>query len=301
MLAGAKWRIKKADYSICHDETQFSDPNLPETSFPHYYVHPNLAKGIAATGFDECSTASNWTFDKGMSGIERTNAALRKAGVNHSGAYTSKESERNRIVVRTVNGVKLTHISYTDVSDSPTLPGQPWAVNRQSPRQIAADARAARAAGAQLVVISLAMGPMGAEDTTAAQREAVRTITADGDVDYIIGHGSHTIQPAQMVNGTWVVWHGNLMASFFPDQPRMHEGLISRATFTQQSDGNFRVTKLAVFPLLMVKDPGRVIDLAHQKCSSVPDRWASAYSAIRATERTAIKQGLTLAKPCSGT
>lgn len=299
MLAGVKKRVSAADYSICHDETQFNDPNGPVTSFPHYYVHPNLAKGIAATGFDECSVASNWTFDKGIAGIRRTNAALSKAGVKHAGSAGTAD-QAARFVVRDVNGVKFAHMSYTDPSDSPGIQGSDWAINRQSPAQIAADAKGARAAGAEIVVVSLAMGTMGDGDTSAAQRKAVKTITADGDVDFIIGHGSHTIQPAQLVNGIWVVWHGNLMSAFFEDQLRMHEGLLSSVKFTELPGGRFKATTVRGYPVLDVRGPGRVIDLASQRCATIPERWQAAYDATRATEASAIKAGFELMKPCSG-
>lgn len=299
MLAGVKERVSAADYSICHDETQFNDAAGPITTFPHYYVHPNLAKGIAATGFNECSIASNWTFDKGLDGIRRTNAALSKAGVNHAGSAGSP-AQAGRFVVRDVNSVKFAHMSYTDPDDSPGIRGSEWAINRQAPAQIAADAKAARAAGAQIVVVSLAMGTMGDANTGAAQRKAVQTITAGGDVDFIIGHGSHTIQPAQLVNNTWVVWHGNLMSAFFDDQLRMHEGLLSWVKFTEQPGGRFKATTVRGYPVLDVSSPGRVIDLAAQSCTSMPARWQTAYEATRSTEATAIKAGFELMKPCSG-
>ncbi len=298
-LAGVKKLISGADYSICHNETAFSQiGNI--TSFPHYYVHPNLAKGIAKTGFDDCSTASNWTFDKGMAGIRRTVNSLNAAGVNQSGANVSKEASDNRIVIRDVKGVKLVHLSYTDPGDSPGVPGKSWAVNRQSPAQIAVDAHKAREMGAQIVIVSLAMGEMGPTETNSHQRAAVKTITAGHDVSFIIGHGSHTTQPAEKVNGTWVVWHGNLLAAFYPDERRMHEGLVSKVTFTQQPDQSWAATKVVGYPVLTTRDPVLAVDMSDDHCDVVPDRWREAYSSIKSIESDAIKDGFILRKPCQG-
>ena len=168
MLAPVRSRLSEADYSICHVEAQFSDPTQPETVYPRYFVHPNLAKGIASAGFNECSMASNWTFDKGLDGIRRTNSALDRVGVRHSGSAATKASS-NRIVINSVKGIRIAHISYTAPGESPYIPGADWAINRQSPEEIAADAKAARAAGAEIVIVSLAMGDMGSTETNSGQ------------------------------------------------------------------------------------------------------------------------------------
>jgi hypothetical protein len=295
LLAGVRKRISAADYSICHNETPYSAPG-DHQPFPHYYVHPNLANGIAATGWDECSLASNWTFDKGLSGIRRTIGSLNDAKVREAGA--AGDSNANRVVVRAVGGIKFVHLSYTDPADSPALAGKPWAINRQTPTQIAADARQARMLGAEIVVVSLAMGSMGSTPTSKAQRRAVTTITAGGDVDFIIGHGAHNIQPPQRSHGVWAIWHGNVLASFFEDQAQMHEGLISWVTFTETTKGRFDAS-VKLYPVLMQQGERRVIDLAAERCSDWPTRWADAYSATRNTLRDGLDDGLKLAKPCS--
>jgi poly-gamma-glutamate synthesis protein (capsule biosynthesis protein) len=175
MLSDVEPLISRADYSICHAETPFSPPGYRQP-FPHYYVHPNLAKGVKATGFDDCSIASNWTFDKGIEGVRRTIRSLNKAGVNQAGAGSNANAQR--VVVRDVKGVKVAHLSYTDPDDSPGVAGSPWAVNRQTPAEIAADAKAARAQGAEIVVVSLAMGTMGAGGLSGSQKSAAKIITA---------------------------------------------------------------------------------------------------------------------------
>ncbi len=295
MLSDIRGRINKADYSICHQETPFSDPNVM-TSYPRYYINPLLAKGIAATGFDDCSIASNWTFDKGLAGIGRTTSAMYASGVNTAGG-AAKAADAKLYEIHDAKGIKVAHISFTDPSDSPAVPGAPWAVNRGNPAAIAAAAKDARAAGAEIVIVSLAMGEMGPTSTGPSQDAAVNTITAGADVDYIIGHGSHTIQNAELVNGTWVVWHGNLLAHFFADQPRLQEGLISEVTFVEQPGGRFTATNVTGNLVYVDKV---VTDLVSADCGDVSSRWMEAYNATKATEAKAIKQGFLLPKPCSG-
>lgn len=298
MLAGIRGRIASADYSICHVETPFSQPGV-KTEYPHYYVHPNLAKAIKATGFDECSTASNWTYDKGMAGIERTIDSLKAVGVRQAGSLRSAKDQR--IKINTVKGIKVAHLSYTDPSDSPTVAGSEWAVNRQSPSEIAQDARTARQRGAQIVIVSYAAGAMESTQVSASQQAAVRTMTAAGDVDFVIGHGSHTVQPAEKINGTWVVWHGNLLASFFPDQTTMLTGLISQATFQEtKKKGRFALTKLTGIPVQSVNGSIRAMDLVAHKCEEAK-QYESGWKLVQATQQPAIAQGMKLPAICAET
>lgn len=298
-FAGVAQRIKKADYAVCHVEQTFNDPNGPVTEYPNYYTHPAIAEAIGRSGFDACSTASNWTFLKGMDGIARTNKALRRAGVEPAGSYTSA-AQAERLVIEDVQGVKVAHLSFTEIGESPGMEGADWAINRADADRIVETATAAREQGAEVVIVSLAMGDMGSLSTSDEQNRMVRRIARTGQVNLIIGHGSHTIQTAQKVDDTWVVWHGNLLASFFLDQPRLHEGLVSTATLTEQPDGTFEVTKIRGNVVLSPPMTGRLEDISAATCESVPARWQEAYDATRATLSEAIDDGFVLEKPCRG-
>ena len=295
LLADVKARVSAADFAVCHVETPFSQPGV-RTEFPHYYVHPNLATAIAEVGFDECSTASNWTADKGIDGARRTAKALAAAGVGQSGINLS--AQQSRVRIQTVDGVKVAHLSYTDPADSPTLADAPWMINEQRPAQIVEDARTAKAQGAEVVVVSLAMGSMGSDEASGAQRQAVKKIASSGDVNLIIGHGSHTIQPAEKINNTWVIWHGNLISSFFPDQPNMHVGLISTVTLREGRPGEFAPVAARGYPVLSLPQAGHVDDLAAMNCGS--GQYASYWAHVRDVESSATKQGFSLGRSCGG-
>ncbi len=295
-LAGAAAVLKPADYAVCHVEQGFNNPAGPVTEYPNYYTHPALAQAIAKTGFDSCSTASNWTFLKGVEGIGRTNDALADAGVTAAGARAKPRQELT--VTEEVNGITVAHISATDPGDSPAVQGAPWAINRATADEIVEQAREARAAGAEVVIVSLAMGEMGSTTPNEAQRKAVRTIAKSGQVDLAIGHGSHTIQGAEKVDGMWAIWHGNLLTSFFPEQTRMHEGLISQVTLMEQPDGSFAATSAKGEIVLSLPQSGRLLVGTPQTCAAEPERWAQAYAATSATMRAAIDDGFRLKKPC---
>lgn len=295
-LAGVAPVIKPSDYAVCHVEQGFNDPAGPVTEYPNYYTHPALAQAIAKTGFDTCSTASNWTFLKGLDGIGRTNTALKDAGVPAAGSRATKEQDWT--VIAEVNGIRVAHISATDAADSPAVAGAPWAINRGSADKLVQQATELRVQGVEVVILSLAMGQMGSTEPTTAQRKAVTQIARSGQVDLVIGHGSHTIEGAEEIDGMWAIWHGNLLTSFFPDQPRMHEGLVSDVTLAEQPDGRFRATKAAGYIVLSLPQSGRLLIGDPQTCAAYPDRWREAYGATKAAMQEGIDQGFRLNKPC---
>lgn len=284
MLAGAKARISSADFAICHLETPFSDPAVV-TEFPHLYVRPELAKAVKATGFDQCSTASNWSLDKGSDGIKRTLDALDAAKVAHAGtARTQVEATTPRIKI--VKGVPIAHLAYSwDFNGSRPAADRAWEVNLIDPDKVIADAKAARKAGARIVVASLHMGDPDSHTVSGYQRAVAQKVTASGQLDLIIGHNSHQVQPVEQVNGVWVVYgHGNLLSGQFDDWVRNREGIISRFDFAERMDKRFAVVAASAFPILDTSSPHTIYDLvAAWPKKGVPPRWVEAYDRTKET------------------
>jgi hypothetical protein len=109
---------------------------------------------------------------------------------------------------------------------------------------ILAQAKAARQAGADIVVVDVHDGNEYQVQPTAAQVALVKTITASDDVDLAIGEHVHVIQPVTKVNGKWVVYGmGNLIAQQPTSMPRTYEGLTMRFTFTGTVGGRYSVSK----------------------------------------------------------
>lgn len=284
MLAGAKARVAAADFAVCHLETPFSDPAVV-TEFPHLYVRAELASGVAATGFDQCSTASNWSLDKGFDGIARTLDALDRAGVGHAGtARTPVESAAPKIM--TVKGVPVAHLAYAwDFNGTRPAAERSWEANLIDPERVVADAKRARQSGARIVVVSLHMGDPDSHEVSDYQRDVAEQVTKSGQVDLIIGHNSHQVQPVEMINGVWVVFgHGNLISGQFDDWLRNREGIISRFDFAERMDGRFAVTAAQAFPILNTSSPHAINDLVAQwPRQDPPQRWVDAYNRTKET------------------
>ena len=114
-----------------------------------------LAVGVAAAGFDRCSTASNHSNDTGTAGIDSTLDGLDALGLGHAGTARTAEEASPTLGIVTVNGVRVAHLSYTRFSnDGP--PSSAWQLNLvDSPVPVVDDVRAAREAGAEVVIVSI--------------------------------------------------------------------------------------------------------------------------------------------------
>ncbi|GHF37339.1 poly-gamma-glutamate synthesis protein (capsule biosynthesis protein) [Amycolatopsis bartoniae] len=237
-LAGIRDVVSRADLAICHLETPLAAAGGPFRGYPDFSAPPEIATALAATGYDDCSTASNHTLDQGTAGVQRTLDALDAAGVRHTGSARSEQEAATPLVLD-VHGVKVAHVSFTFGFNGRTVPAdRPWVANTLDARAVLAAARAAKAAGAQVVIASLHWGVEYRQEPTEDQRRIARQLLADPAVDLIIGHHAHVVQPFERIGGKWVAYGlGNSIARH--DEPRgtTEEGAIARFHFTPSGSG----------------------------------------------------------------
>jgi poly-gamma-glutamate synthesis protein (capsule biosynthesis protein) len=85
------------------------------------------------------------------------------------------------------------------------------------PGRILTDARTARQAGAQFVVVLLHWGQEYRTTPTPAQHDLARRLLAAPEVDLILGHHAHVVQPIQRVGGKRVAYGmGNSLSNQTP-------------------------------------------------------------------------------------
>ncbi|MGV9249882.1 CapA family protein [Streptomyces sp. NPDC003697] len=304
MLAGVRPLVSRADVALCHMETAYGAQGA-YSGAPLYKSPPEVARALAATGYDGCSTASEHTLDDGAAGIRRTLDALDRAGVRHAGSART-EAEAGRVTLLRAGRARLAHLSYGYGSNRPLPPGQPWAVDLIDEARIVADARAARRAGADVVVVSLHWGTDRQEAPDQQQLALARRLTAsrtDGrpDVDLLLGTHVHVPQAYEKVNGTWVVYGmGDQIAGQLTDgrgtpDPRGNQSTLARFTFAPPArpGGRWEVTRAEFVPLVFDPGAGRVVDV--QEALTRGAGLAGVRDRIRAVvlSRGAAKDGLT--------
>ncbi|CAL9599552.1 CapA family protein [Streptomyces sp. NPDC052644] len=274
MLAGVAPVISAADLAICHMETVYGRDGGPFTGYPSFKSPPQVADALRATGYDSCSTASNHTLDAGPEGIRRTLDHLDRVGIRHAGSARTAD-EANTPVLLEAGGARVAHLAYTYGTNGIPVPeDRPWSVNLIDESRILSDARAAREAGADVVVVSL---HWGTEWQTAPDRQQLglgRSLTASTtagrpDIDLILGTHAHVPQAYEKVNGTWIVYGmgdqiaGAMVNHSGAHDPRGNEGTIGRFTFAppRTPGDRWQVTRAEFIPQWFDTEANRVIDL----------------------------------------
>ncbi|MGC5530870.1 CapA family protein [Streptomyces sp. SR-10] len=278
MLAGVAPVVSGADLAFCHMETVYGEEGGPYTGYPSFKSPPEVAAALRTTGFDSCSTASNHTLDDGADGVRRTLDALDGAGIRHAGsARTAAEAARPTILPAGPGkgAAKVAHLAYTyGTNDIPLPADRPWTVNLTDEGRIIEEARAARRAGADVVVLSAHWGTEWQDEPDATQLELARRLTAsaDGgrpDIDLIIGTHAHVPQPYEKVNGTWVVYGmGDQIAGAMINyegvqDPRGNQSSMGRFTFAPPAKGGerWKVRKAEFVPQWYDTVTGRAVNL----------------------------------------
>jgi poly-gamma-glutamate synthesis protein (capsule biosynthesis protein) len=273
MFEGVKPLIAGADLAICHMATVYGADG-EQTGNPAFKLPPQVAGGLAATGYDACSTASDHSLDDGATGVRRTLDALDLAGVRHAGSARTAQEAYTPTLLR-AGSATVAHLAYTYGTDGFPMPqGQPWTLNLVDRDRILADARAARRAGADVVVVSLHWGTEWQEQPDTQQMALSRELTAsrtDGrpDIDLILGTHAHVPQAYEKVNGTWVVYGmgDQIAGEMFNRQglqdSRGNESTLARFTFAPpaRKGDRWEVTKAEFVPQLYDIDAGRIVNI----------------------------------------
>jgi poly-gamma-glutamate capsule biosynthesis protein CapA/YwtB (metallophosphatase superfamily) len=264
ILAAVRPLVSKADLAICHMETPLADPAGPFTGYPIFSVPPELADAAAWAGFDTCSTGSNHSLDTGLAGIRRTLDNLDRVGLHHAGtARSAQEAARTNII--NVAGVKVAQLSYTEFFNGiERPPGQEWEAKLIDRDTILAEARRAREQGAQIVILSLHWGTEYQNEPDGYQVGTAPELIASPDIDLIIGHHVHVVQPFEKFGNKWVAYGlGNLITRFDDSSPEnTREAVVPEFTFTRTATGRWEVTRIQVHATVMQYHPAaRLVDL----------------------------------------
>ena len=259
--------ISAADVAICHQETPLTADDKQLSGYPVFSTPHEIADALHGAGYDGCSTASNHSFDRNVQGITDTTAVFDQVGLKQSGMARTAE-ENAKPTIYTANGVTIAHLAYTYGLNGYTLPAdKPWLVRMINPAKdsptdqpysslhILADAKAAKAAGADLVVISIHWGVEYQSKLTPSQTALANELLASPDIDLLIGDHVHVIQPIDRVGEKYVVYGlGNFLSNQAPIADATlpaasQDGMIVDVTLTETDvNGVFKTTKVGYTP-----------------------------------------------------
>lgn len=256
LLTGLDRWVEGADIALCHLEVPVAPQGTDPSGYPLFGAPRGLVRDLAEQGWDGCSTASNHSVDRGYDGVVATLDALDAAGLGHAGTARSAAEQSEPQIYELRRGdrtIRIAHLSATYGLNGLPMPADaPWAVDLIDTSEIVKRARAARDAGADLVVVSLHAGVEYTETLTEQQEDVVARLARTRAVDLVVGHHAHVPQRIDRVGrgpdgkGMWVAYGlGNMLSNQSDDccDARTSNGILLSATIVQETpDDPVRVT-----------------------------------------------------------
>ncbi len=213
MLEHIKERVKDYDLAYYNQETILGGTELGLSTYPLFNSPYEVGDAFIDAGFNLVSLATNHTIDKGEKGVLNSrNYWNQQANVLAAGSYSSFE-ERDKVVIKEVNGIKYAFLSYTTYTNGLIVPtGKEYLVNVYDEDLIKEEITRYRDK-VDLLMVAMHWGTEYMTYPTNEQKEISEYLASLG-VDLIIGCHPHVIEPIEYIDDTLVIYSlGNFISS----------------------------------------------------------------------------------------
>lgn len=268
--------VSGADIAMANLETTLSGAERGYSTYPMFNTPDSIADAMVDCGFDIVSHANNHSYDKGLSGIIRTNQVLKEKGFTVIG--TSETAGGAKYAVVDVQGIKLGLIAYADdlspgTNSYRTINGIKMTtesldyINTYNPQtfealrtSVAADVAACRQAGADMIIAFFHWGVEYQLTHHSFQQKTAQMLCDEG-VDVIIGSHPHVPQDSAVLTSTdgtrqTLCWYslGNLVSNQcrdtldYKNAAYTETGMIVTLTIRKTYDGICTVSAVEQTP-----------------------------------------------------
>jgi len=202
--------VKDYDLAFYNQESILGGTKLGLSSYPAFNSPQEVGETFIEAGFNLVSLANNHTLDLGKKGVINSNNYWKtQKDVLTSGSYNSL-SEKNNIQIKEKNGIKYTLLAYTTTTNG-IEPTNSYYVNVYSEKQVAQDIQEVRDK-VDLLLVSMHWGEEYNNEVTDEQ-EKIANYLSNLEVDIIIGHHPHVIEPIDYIGDTLVIYSlGNFLS-----------------------------------------------------------------------------------------
>jgi len=223
--------IESADLAIANFENPAPVKYRFHSSGTVFTANPAYIEGLANVGIDYVSLANNHIRDAGGAGILQTIEALDGFGLAHSGAGANLAAARTPAMLEpTSDGPTVAILGYDTIAGGYTASADRAGSARLTAVTVAEDVAAARAAGADIVIVFPHWGTEYKAQPFAAQRQLAKACI-DAGADLVIGNHAHWAGAVEIYNGK-PIWYalGNFVFDQSWSEPTM-EGITLELTF----------------------------------------------------------------------
>ena len=287
LIAAARPWSEGVDLALCGMEVPVSPDGVP-SGYPVFGSTTAVVDALSRSGWDGCATASNHSWDQGFDGVVATADALRADSMGYSGTNRTQAEAAApyQLYELTRGGMTVTVAQLSTTYGLNGFSADPdWAVNLNDVAWVEAQARAAREAGADVVVLHTQLGEEYSPDPVPAQTEFAQAVAQTGQVDVLFGAHPHVPETNELLpggpggRGMWVSYSaGNFISN---QSEELGTVLVSVGLFvwvdvvvTQDADGtrSAGVEALHWHPFTVDLNGGhRLVDLAAAQQGRVPE------------------------------
>ena len=222
-------QLADADYTVGNLECPVATVGRPlESKIFAFRADPRVVDRLKGR-FDALAVANNHSGDYGKAAFIETLAHLARVGIPYFGGGRDLASAHAPLWIER-KGLRIALLSYNEYKPrsfeaGPDWPGIAWSEDSQ----VASDIRAARAAGADLVIPFMHWGWEREPRPDERQRQLAR-LMIDAGADLVVGGHPHVTQGAEYYRGKLIVYSlGNFVFDGF-DQPAEKRGWLLRLT-----------------------------------------------------------------------
>ena len=225
--------LADADYTIGNLECPIASVGKAmESKIFAFRADPRVVDRLKGR-FDALAVANNHSGDYGKAAFLETLAHLDRASIPYFGGGRDLASAHAPLWIEK-KGLRIALLSYNEYKPrafeaGPDWPGIAWSEDSQ----VVSDIRAARAAGADLVIPFMHWGWEREPAPTERQRQLARRMV-DAGADLVVGGHPHVTQGAEYYRGKLIVYSlGNFVFDGF-DAPAEKRGWLLRLTLDRR-------------------------------------------------------------------
>ena len=188
--------ISNADIAVGNLETTFAGGNKAYSGYPTFNSPPQLAKDVQDLGIDVLTTSNNHSMDSGYNGLINTIDTLDDLGISHTGTFKSEE-DKNKILIKDVNGVKIAFLSYTYGTNGIAIPkGKEYCINLIDKDLIKKQLESAKAQNPDVICVSMHWGIEYKLQPNTEQTD-IADYHFENGADIILGSHPHVLEPME--------------------------------------------------------------------------------------------------------
>ena len=221
--------IEHADIAAANFENPAPNHWTWHTKKTVFSANPKFIDGLADAGIDYVSLANNHIKDAGGAGLLQTITNVTKRGIAVSGAGKNLAAARKPAILE-AGGVKVAILGYDAIAGSYHATATKIGSAGLSAKAVKEDVAAARAAGAQLVIVYPHWGTEY-DPTPFANQKKLAEMIIDNGADMVIGNHAHWAGAMEVYKGK-PIWYalGNFVFDQTWSEPTM-EGITLELTF----------------------------------------------------------------------